>query len=124
MPYYAVANGRTTGVFDNWEDCKDQVHGYSYNNYKKFDTPDQAWDFVDQHSSKGKLEQSFSDDSKQVACRNNNQVALQGEASGYRRTDCTQGKNGVIIRERSYTSGRAGSGYFVEKYTRTYWKNN
>ena len=33
------------------EDCKDQVHGYSHNKFKKFDTLDQAWDFVDQYSS-------------------------------------------------------------------------
>lgn len=75
------------------EDCKKQVNGYSYNNYKKFDTPDKAWDFVDQHSSRANAEQ-FDTNSRAVACRNNNnQVALrdnyQGEASGYRRTDYT-----------------------------------
>jgi len=74
------------------EDCKDQVHRYSNNNFKKFDTPDQAWDFVDQHSSKGNhdAEKLFDSNSKAIACRGNNQVALrgfQGETSGYRRTD-------------------------------------
>ncbi|TGZ46537.1 Dna-directed rna polymerase ii subunit rpb7-like protein [Temnothorax longispinosus] len=92
MPYYAVANGRRIGVYDNWEDCKEQVNGYSYNNYRKFDTPDQAWDYVDQHSSKGKHEKLF-DRNKAVACRNGNQVAIrgnyQGETSRYRRTDYT-----------------------------------
>lgn len=67
------------------------MHGYSYNSYKKFDTPDKAWDFVDQHSSRSNAEQSFDSNTKAVACRNNgNQVALrdhQKEASGYQRTD-------------------------------------
>lgn len=71
------------------EDCKRQVNGYSHNNYKKFDTPDKAWDFVDQHSSRGNAAQF--DTNKAVACRNNNQVAIrgnhQGEARGYQRTD-------------------------------------
>jgi len=35
-----------------------------------------------------------------------------------------EGRNSVVVRERSYTSGRDGNGYFVEKHTRTYWKNN
>ncbi|XP_028048424.1 ribonuclease H isoform X2 [Monomorium pharaonis] len=125
MPYYGVANGRQVGVYDNWEDCKDQVNGYSYNKYKKFDTPAEAWDFVDENSSRSNAKQSFN--SKAVACRNDNQVALrgdyQGEATNYHRTDRMQGRNGVIVRERSYKSGRDGNGYFVENYTRTYWKN-
>ncbi|XP_077274043.1 uncharacterized protein LOC143903887 isoform X2 [Temnothorax americanus] len=127
MPYYAVANGRRNGVYDNWEDCKEQVNGYSYNNYRKFDTPDQAWDYVDQHRLKGKHEKLF-DRNKAVACRNDNQVAIrsnyQGETSRYRRTDYMKGQNSVVVRERSYRSGRDGSGYYVEKYTRTYWRNN
>ncbi|XP_018397895.1 PREDICTED: ribonuclease H-like [Cyphomyrmex costatus] len=124
MPYYGVANGRSTGVYDNWEDCKDQVHGYSHNKYKKFDTPDQAWDFVDQHSNDaGK---SFDTNSKAVACRNNNQVALRGhnEVKHFQRTDYLEGKNGYVVRERSYRSGRDGRGRFVEKYTRTYWEDD
>ncbi|XP_071646318.1 ribonuclease H-like [Temnothorax longispinosus] len=122
MPYYAVANGGRNGVYDNWEDCKEQVNGYSNNKYKKFDTPDQAWNFVDQHSSKGNNEKLF-DSNKAVACRNDNQVAIrdnyQRETSSYQRTDYTEGKDSVIVRERSYRSGRDGSGYYVEKYTRT-----
>ncbi|XP_011701034.1 PREDICTED: ribonuclease H1-like [Wasmannia auropunctata] len=125
--YYAVANGRQTGVYDNWQDCKDQVDGYSRNNFKGFSTPDKAWDFVDQHSSGGNRGQSFDSNSRAVASRSGNQVASrggQGEVNFYRSTDYTEGRNSVIVRERSYASGSSGNGHFVEKSTRTYWKEN
>ncbi|XP_012216210.1 uncharacterized protein [Linepithema humile] len=127
MPYYAVANGRTTGVFDNWEDCKKQVDGYSYNDYRRFETPNAAWDYVDQNSSHG---QSFTEDfsnPKAIACGGkNNQVALRGncgEARAYQRTDYVEGKNVTMVRERTCTSGRSGNGYYVEQRVRTYWEN-
>lgn len=34
-----------------------------------------------------------------------------------------EGQNSVIVRERTFTSGRSGNGYFVEKRIRTYWEN-
>ena len=35
-PYYAVHRGRNPGVYLKWEDCKEQVQGFSGNCYKKF----------------------------------------------------------------------------------------
>ena len=40
--YYAVKNGRQTGIFDNWEDCKAQVYSFSGAIYKGFPTLDEA----------------------------------------------------------------------------------
>lgn len=127
MSYYAVANGRNIGVYDNWEDCKDQVHRYSKCDFRKFDTPDQAWDYVDQRSSSSSGNKYVNDscNSKAIACKSDNQVALRNnyeEARAYQRTDYMEGRNGVVVRERTYTSGRHGNGYFVEKRTRTYWE--
>ncbi|RLU21658.1 hypothetical protein DMN91_006033 [Ooceraea biroi] len=130
MPYYGVANGRNTGVYDNWEECKQQVNGYSRCDFRKFDSPDAAWDFVDQKSSDHKGNDYVQDSySKAVVPRNgNNQVATRsdysGEARAYQRTDYMEGRNGVVVRERSFTSGRQGNGYYVEKRTRTYWEKN
>lgn len=36
--YYAVAKGRSTGVFNDWSSCKQNVDGYSGARFKKFDT--------------------------------------------------------------------------------------
>lgn len=33
---YAVKKGRTTGLFDNWEDCKKSVNGFPGAQYKSF----------------------------------------------------------------------------------------
>ena len=34
--WYAVRRGRKVGLFDTWEKCKNQVHGYSASEYKSF----------------------------------------------------------------------------------------
>ncbi len=34
--FYAVKNGRQVGIFDNWEQCRAQVEGYSFAEYKSF----------------------------------------------------------------------------------------
>ena len=36
MKYYAVKNGRKTGIFTDWESCRAQVEGYSGAKYKSF----------------------------------------------------------------------------------------
>lgn len=40
--YYVVWEGRATGVFDSWEECRDQVEGYPGAKYKAFPTSDAA----------------------------------------------------------------------------------
>lgn len=46
MVFYAVANGRTTGIFTNWGDCKNSITGFKNAKYKKFDTKEEAEMFV------------------------------------------------------------------------------
>lgn len=43
--YYAVQNGRHQGVFNSWEDCKEQVSGYPGARYKRFDSLAEAQQF-------------------------------------------------------------------------------
>jgi ribonuclease HI len=45
MPYYAVARGRTTGIFLNWDECNTSVKGYKNALFKKFDTKEEAENF-------------------------------------------------------------------------------
>lgn len=36
MKLYAVAKGRTTGIFNNWSECEDSVKGFRDAKFKKF----------------------------------------------------------------------------------------
>ncbi|RSL62831.1 hypothetical protein CEP53_004607 [Fusarium sp. AF-6] len=49
MKYYAVAIGRTTGVFETWDETKSQVNGYSGARHKSFKSREEAQEFVNQH---------------------------------------------------------------------------
>ena len=46
MPFYAVANGRTIGIFLNWNDCNNSVKKYKNALYKKFNTKEEADNFI------------------------------------------------------------------------------
>lgn len=46
MSFYAVAKGRTTGVFLTWAECQSQVSGVSGAVYKKFKTRKEAASFA------------------------------------------------------------------------------
>jgi ribonuclease HI len=40
--FYVVWQGRTPGVYDNWDDCKEQVHGFDQAKYKSFPSKAEA----------------------------------------------------------------------------------
>ena len=56
MPFYAVANGRTIGIFLNWNDCNNSVKGYKNALYKKFDTKEEADNFIKVNETNNKIQ--------------------------------------------------------------------
>lgn len=46
MPFYAVHKGHSTGVFSQWNDCKNSIDGYKNAVFKKFMTKEEADEFV------------------------------------------------------------------------------
>jgi len=54
MPYYAVANGRTIGIFLDWATCNESVNGFPNAIFKKFDTKALAEEFIELNGSKEK----------------------------------------------------------------------
>lgn len=45
--YYAVRKGKTTGIFESWNECKESVSGYSGAEYKGFLSVDDALAYLD-----------------------------------------------------------------------------
>ena len=56
MPFYAVAKGRTPGIFLTWPECQESVKGFSGAVYKKFDKRDDAEEFIQGASENGHKE--------------------------------------------------------------------
>ena len=52
--YYAVASGRTVGIFDNWEDCNESIKGFSGALYKSFSQ--QALDLAEDYLKENNVE--------------------------------------------------------------------
>lgn len=50
--YYAVAYGRRNGIFNSWQQCKVQVENFIGANYKKFETEEEAIEFLKIHYDK------------------------------------------------------------------------
>ena len=50
--YYAVRAGRKTGIFRTWDECKEQVSGFSGASYKSFTTKEKAEDFLNSGAKK------------------------------------------------------------------------
>ena len=42
MPSYVVYKGEVPGVYDDWEECRRQVHRFSGNSYKGYTTKVEA----------------------------------------------------------------------------------
>ncbi|KAK1680768.1 hypothetical protein QYE76_041616 [Lolium multiflorum] len=42
MPTYVVYKGRVPGVYEEWQDCLEQVHKFSGNSYKGYATREEA----------------------------------------------------------------------------------
>lgn len=45
--YYAVKVGKSTGIFETWDECKKQVTGFSGAIYKSFQSLDKAKEYLD-----------------------------------------------------------------------------
>jgi ribonuclease HI len=51
--FYAVAKGRTVGIFNTWSECEAQVKNYAGPKYRKFASKEEAEAFIVDQSSVG-----------------------------------------------------------------------
>lgn len=45
--FYAVKKGRKIGIYETWEECLEQINGFSGAQYKRFDSPTDAQSYID-----------------------------------------------------------------------------
>jgi ribonuclease HI len=45
--FYAVKKGKKIGIYNTWNDCKEQVNGFSGAEYKSFETLNEAKDYIE-----------------------------------------------------------------------------
>lgn len=50
MKFYAVREGRETGLFYSWDECKAQVNGYKGAVFKSFDSEEEARKYLDEYT--------------------------------------------------------------------------
>ncbi|CAG0923210.1 unnamed protein product [Notodromas monacha] len=51
MPYYAVLRGVNPGIYSSWRECRPQVVRFSRNEYRKFDTRQDAENYLNDQGS-------------------------------------------------------------------------
>lgn len=71
MPnFYAVKEGKKPGIYNTWEECQEQIKGFSGAKYKKFTSYDEAAHFCESNIDKGSITKK-STDVKNIENHNN-----------------------------------------------------
>ena len=65
--YYAVRKGKTSGIYESWKECEQQVKGYSGAEYKKFSTYEEAEDFMGNDTVVEKIEETNLKDNEVIS---------------------------------------------------------
>ncbi len=61
MKYYAVRNGRKNGIFESWQECKEQVDGFSSAEYKSFTKREDALSYLGVAGNETKVQPAADD---------------------------------------------------------------
>ena len=95
--YYAVRKGRSSGVFDSWDECKAQVEGYSGAEYRSFKFRHEAEQYLQNDSVQ--TDAPTCDDAQQVATTTNEKTMLVVYVDGSYREDSGEFSYGLVFLE-------------------------
>lgn len=73
--YYAVKVGKNTGIYNTWNECKEQVHGYPGALYKSFPTKTEADHYING------MKKTIVDVNETAAMDNNYNIYVDGSFS-------------------------------------------
>lgn len=83
MKYYAVKNGRQTGIFYNWPDCARQVKGYSHCQYRLFKNKADAISYLNDSSENSDQSQEYYSDESEDYYSDDNEEYDSDDNGGY-----------------------------------------
>jgi len=72
--FYAVAKGKSVGIFSSWSECEQRVRGYKGAVYKKFSSRKEAEDFIALKSGNAPVPESSNSASSKVVPEMGNQL--------------------------------------------------
>ncbi|XP_057322250.1 ribonuclease H1 isoform X2 [Microplitis mediator] len=109
MNFYAVAKGRSPGIYQTWDDCKNQVNKFPGAVYKKFSSQAEAQSFIEERSGPASksLKRSYSSSSGYSSS------SSSGSVSKYFKKDSSTDQNSTgtstRINFKKSTSGSSSS---------------
>jgi ribonuclease HI len=80
--YYAVANGRAKGIFNDWETTESQVRGFQGAQYKKFNTAEEAQSYLKDNATSTETSTTFSKSSNVDNHETSSQRITKAQAYG------------------------------------------
>jgi len=80
MPFYAVAKGVVPGIYEQWSECQKQTMGFKGPQFKKFNTKEEAQEFIDKHT-KGVVDKRPAKPSKEKASSSEAKSAEKNDSS-------------------------------------------
>jgi len=72
--YYAVCVGRKPGVYDNWEEAKEQVNGFKNSKYKSFATEEEAIAYMNENTQNETKSVVSKKETKKTSTENENKT--------------------------------------------------
>lgn len=109
MSVYAVKHGRTIGIFEDWDSCRESVVGFPYAEYKKFSSEEDALKWIDGNSVK-KAAGSF------ITSLSNQFVSASETVTDYMASNLRVGE-GVAYVDGSYDSSSGRFSYGCVLYS-------
>lgn len=106
--YYAVANGRQTGVFNSWDACKDSTNGYSGARFKSFSTAQEAQAFVNSGGNSSSSSRGYSGARSSGYSGGYSGGSSGGYSGGYSRSSGSSSGSSSGGYSRSYSGGSSG----------------
>nr|XP_022317374.1 ribonuclease H1-like [Crassostrea virginica] len=111
MPYYAVRRGRNVGIYDDWDSCKAQVHGYAGARYKKFNTQEEAQAFVDGHDDTSSNNSSSNYTRSSTSSSYTSKIEQSSELYSFSSKSRVDSSHFTYTKQKKHTSGHRSRPY-------------